>query len=335
MDTWPSRRDRVLTTMCSKLINSVGYNNTFKTVLMYNILTISKYHLSMSLMIGFHVSIAGGIYESVNNALKIGCTAFQIFTRNPRGWAEKILNEGDVEIFKAQLNNSGIRPEAVAVHMPYLPNLSAPMSELHTKSVNSLASELRRSAQLGIPNLVVHLGSHMGAGPERGIERLVNSINIALDQFRSNHKKGGVTVLLENSAGHKNSVGSKLEEISMILDRLSSKYSGICIDTCHAFAAGYDLRTTDKVSTFVDKLNMTIGLNKIRLLHLNDSKKALGANADRHEHIGLGKIGNKGIAAILQNKKLNNRPIIMETPKDSVRDYKGNLVEALKLSRSD
>lgn len=301
---------------------------------MYNILTISKYHLSMKLMIGFHVSIAGGIYESVSNALKIGCTAFQIFTRNPRGWAEKVLNEGDVEIFKAKLNNSGIRPEAIAVHMPYLPNLSAPMSELYTKSVNSLASELRRSAQLGIPNLVVHLGSHMGTGPEKGIEQLVNSIDTAMDQFRSNHNRGGVTMLLENSAGQKNSIGSKLEEIGMILDRLSSKYTGICIDTCHAFAAGYDLRGKDKVSTFVEKLNTTIGLNKLRLIHLNDSKKDLGANADRHEHIGLGKIGSYGIAAILQNKKLNNRPIVMETPKDSIRDERSNLAEALSLSKS-
>jgi deoxyribonuclease IV len=301
---------------------------------MYNILTISKYHLSMKLMIGFHVSIAGGIYESVSNALKIGCTAFQIFTRNPRGWAEKVLNEGDVEIFKAKLNNSGIRPEAIAVHMPYLPNLSAPMSELYTKSVNSLASELRRSAQLGIPNLVVHLGSHMGTGPEKGIEQLVNSIDTAMDQFRSNHNRGGVTMLLENSAGQKNSIGSKLEEIGMILDRLPSKYTGICIDTCHAFAAGYDLRAKDKVSTFVDKLNTTIGLNKLRLIHLNDSKKDLGANADRHEHIGLGKIGSYGIAAILQNKKLNNRPIVMETPKDSIRDERSNLAEALSLSKS-
>lgn len=288
----------------------------------------------MKLMIGFHVSIAGGIYESVSNALKIGCTAFQIFTRNPRGWAEKVLNEGDVEIFKAKLNNSGIRPEAIAVHMPYLPNLSAPMSELYTKSVNSLASELRRSAQLGIPNLVVHLGSHMGTGPEKGIEQLVNSIDTAMDQFRSNHNRGGVTMLLENSAGQKNSIGSKLEEIGMILDRLSSKYTGICIDTCHAFAAGYDLRAKDKVSTFVDKLNTTIGLNKLRLIHLNDSKKDLGANADRHEHIGLGKIGSYGIAAILQNKKLNNRPIVMETPKDSIRDERSNLAEALSLSKS-
>jgi deoxyribonuclease IV len=316
-------------------MNSVGYNNTFKNILMYNILTLSKYYSYMGLMIGFHVSIAGGIYESVNNALKIGCTAFQIFTRNPRGWAEKKLNDADVKIFKAQLNNSGIRPEAVAVHMPYLPNLSAPMSELHMKSVNSLASELRRSAQLGIPNLVVHLGSHMGAGLERGIDSLVNSINTALDQFRSNYKKGGVTILLENSAGHKNSVGSRLEEISTILDRLSSKYIGVCIDTCHAFAAGYDLRTTEMVSTFEDNLETTIGLNKIRLLHLNDSKKALGANADRHEHIGLGEIGSNGVAAILQNKKLNNRPIVMETPKDSVRDDKGNLAEVLKLSKSE
>jgi len=289
----------------------------------------------MEQMIGFHVSIAGGIYKSVDNARQIGCTAFQIFTRNPRGWAEKVLNEDDSDKFKTELKTSGIKPEAVVVHMPYLPNLSAPDGTFYEKSVNSLTSELQRSSQLGIPNLVVHLGSHMGAGPEKGVERLINSIWTAMDRFRTNRGKSSVTILLENSAGQKNSIGSKLEEISMIMDGLSSKYTAICIDTCHAFAAGYDLRTKHKVSTFVDKINSTIGLNKIRLLHLNDSKKSLGENVDRHEHIALGKIGNNGIAAILQNKELKNRPIIMETPIDSIRNDKDNLAEALKLSRSD
>jgi deoxyribonuclease IV len=289
----------------------------------------------MEQMIGFHVSIAGGIYKSVSNAVKIGCTAFQIFTRNPRGWQEKVLNEADADKFKTELKISGIRPEAVVVHMPYLPNLSAPEGTLYAKSVNSLTSELRRSARLGIPNLVVHLGSHMGAGPKKGMERLINSIGIAMDRSKSNGRKSDVSILLENSAGHKNSIGSKLEEINMIMDGLSSKYTAICIDTCHAFAAGYDLRTKDKVSTFVNLLSDTVGLNKIRLIHLNDSKKALGENVDRHEHIALGKIGNMGIAAILQNKELTSRPIIMETPKDSVRDDKDNLAEALKLSKSD
>jgi hypothetical protein len=128
--------------MSNKLINSVGYNNTFKNILMYNILTISKYHSYMGLMIGFHVSIAGGIYESVNNALKIGCTAFQIFTRNPRGWAEKVLNDGDVKIFKAQVNDSGIRPEAIAVHMPYLPNLSERTSYEVCKFIGKRTSQI-------------------------------------------------------------------------------------------------------------------------------------------------------------------------------------------------
>lgn len=289
----------------------------------------------MKLLIGFHVSIAGGIYNSVDNALNIGCTAFQIFTRNPRGWVEKMLREGDVEIFKSKLKKSDIRPDAVAVHMPYLPNLSAPKSDLYTRSVNSLASELRRCAQLGIPNLVVHLGSHMDTGPERGIEQLVHSINTAMDLFGSDHKKIGVNILLENSAGQKNSIGSKLEEVNMILDKLSSKNAGICIDTCHALAAGYDLRTIDKISDFIDKLEKTIGLNKLRLIHLNDSKNDIGTHLDRHEHIGLGKIGNKGIAAILRNKKLNNKPIVMETPKDSIRDDKDNFMAALSLAKSD
>jgi len=289
----------------------------------------------MNVQIGFHVSIAGGLQNAVDNALKIGCTAFQIFTRNPRGWAEKVLDARDVQMFKLKLKHSGINSNAVAVHMPYLPNLSAPNGELYKKSIDSLISELQRCVQLEIPNLVIHLGSHLGSGPQNGIDQLVNSVNTATDHSKSSGRKSGkVNFLLENSAGQKNSIGSKLEDIRSILDKISSKNVGICMDTCHAFAAGYDLRSEKKNDDFVDKFDSVIGLEKLRLIHLNDSEKEIGSHIDRHEHIGLGKIGVKGMSAILKNRKLKSKPIIMETKEDSVRNNLDNLRVALELVNS-
>ena len=289
----------------------------------------------MNVQIGFHVSIAAGLQNAVDNALKIECTAFQIFTRNPRGWAEKVLDARDVQMFKLKLRHSGINSDAVAVHMPYLPNLSAPNGELYKKSIDSLISELHRCFQLEIPNLVVHLGSHLGSGTQNGIDQLVNSVDTATDHSKSSDRKNGkVTILLENSAGQKNSIGSKLEDIRSILDKISSKNVGICMDTCHAFAAGYDLRSEKKNDDFVDKFDSVIGLEKLRLIHLNDSEKEIGSHIDRHEHIGLGKIGVKGMSAILKNRKVKGKPIIMETKEDSVRNNLDNLRVALELVNS-
>ena len=289
----------------------------------------------MNVQIGFHVSIGGGLQNAVDNALKIGCTAFQIFTRNPRGWAEKVLDSRDVQMFKLKLIHSGINSDAVAVHMPYLPNLSAPNGELYKKSIDSLVGELQRCIQLEIPNLVIHLGSHLGSGPQNGIDQLANSVNTAIDHSKSfGRKKGKMILLLENSAGQKNSIGSKLEDIRTILDKISSKNVGICIDTCHAFAAGYDLRSEKKNDDFVDKFDSVVGLENLRLVHLNDSKNEIGAHIDRHEHIGLGKIGVEGMATILKNRKLKGKPIIMETKEDSVRNNLDNLRVALDLVNS-
>jgi len=287
----------------------------------------------MKLSIGFHVPIGGGIYKSVDYALDLGCTAFQVFTRNPRGWGFKVLLEEDANLFKSKLKKSGIRPEAVAVHMPYLPNLSAPKSEIYTKSVDSLEAELHRCGKLGIPNLVTHLGSHMGMGPQKGIEQLVNSISKAYDSFKSVTKNPDVKILLENSSGQKNSIGSNVEELITILDKLSSNTCGICIDTCHAFAAGYDLRTEEKSSDFIFMLDKNVGLEKLKLVHLNDSKRDIGLHRDLHEHIGLGKIGEKGLRGILRNRKIKDKPIIMETPIDSVRKNKDNLSCVFRLAK--
>ena len=280
----------------------------------------------MNTRIGFHVSIAGAISKSVDNALKIGCNAFQIFTRNPRGWAAKPMDREDVKLFKSKLSNSNIQQNSVAVHMPYLPNLSAPDGEIYRKSVNILTEEVYRCSILDIPYLVIHFGSHLGKGAESGINQVVKACNFAFDSYRSTYGRfTPVMILLENSAGQKNSIGSKFEEIRLILDRLHHKQIGICLDTCHAFSCGYDLRTKMQVEKNLDHFNEIIGLKELKLIHLNDSKGDIDSRLDRHEHIGLGKIGEAGVAAFLRHSKIKNLPIIMETPIDDIRGDQENL----------
>jgi len=270
--------------------------------------------------VGFHVSIAGGISNSVDNAKKIGCTAFQIFSRNPRGWTAKPLAPDDVRLFKSKLSASGIEKNSVIVHMPYLPNLSGPDGEFYKKSVETLTGEIQRCSALGIPYLVIHLGSHMGKGQASGINQLVKAIESA--RVKSD---GAPMVLLENNAGQKNSIGGNFEELRMILDRLDDpKKFGVCIDTCHLFASGYDLRTKAEVDKTLEKFDNTVGLRELKFIHLNDSKGPLGSNLDRHEHIGLGSIGAEGLAAFLNHRAIRGLPVIMETPIDEKRGDEQN-----------
>jgi deoxyribonuclease IV len=301
----------------------------------------------MDIQIGFHVSIAGGISNSVDNALKLGCGAFQIFTRNPRGWAAKPLLNEDVMKFRANLAKSQISPEGVIAHMPYLPNLAAPEGELYKKSVDTLAGEVQRCITLGIQFLVIHLGSHLGKGTEEGISQLVKACNYVLDYHGKNtltdmnqskqktsKKKAPVQILLENMAGQKNSIGSRFEEIRLLLDKLKPKGSfGVCLDTCHVFASGIDLRKESDVEKMLNQFDSSVGLKELKVLHLNDSKGDLNSKIDRHEHIGLGKIGKAGFAALLHHKFLRNLPMIMETPVDKQRNDVDNLKVVLDLVR--
>jgi deoxyribonuclease-4 len=277
----------------------------------------------MDVRVGFHVSIAGGISNSVNNAEKLGCTAFQIFTRNPRGWAAKPLPRDEVDSFKNRLYASGIKKTSVVVHMPYLPNLSGPPGELYERSVKTLTEEIQRCDLIGVSYLVIHLGSHMGKGSNSGIDQLVNALTAATAHSKSASE---VLVLLENNVGRKNSVGGTLEELRLILDRLdSSKQFGVCMDTCHLFASGYDLRTNEDVDIIFEKIKDIIGLNELKIIHLNDSKGKLGSNLDRHEHIGLGSIGAEGITAFVNHRGIRALPIIMETPINKTRGDEQNL----------
>jgi deoxyribonuclease IV len=283
----------------------------------------------MEVRVGFHVSVAGGISNSVNNAKKLGCSAFQIFSRNPRGWTAKPLPTDEVRSFKNRLCASGIEKKSVIVHMPYLPNLSGPPGELYERSVKILTEELERCKLLGICYLVIHLGSHMGRGSTSGINQLVNALRTASVCSKSEKE---VVVLLENNVGRNNSVGGTLEELRLILDRLdSSKQFGVCIDTCHLFASGYDLRTKQDVNIIVEKIKAIVGLKELKIIHLNDSKGGLGSNLDRHEHIGLGSIGVEGITAFLNHQAIQALPIIMETPIDATRGDEQNLQVVLDM----
>jgi deoxyribonuclease IV len=280
------------------------------------------------MQVGLHVSIAGSIDRSVDNAVATGCSAFQIFTRNPRGWAAKPLSSKDITSFKEKLAASKIDRQATVAHMPYLPNLSSPEDDPFEKSLSSLIGEIKRCSKLGIPYIVAHLGSHKGAGDEKGIEKLVKAFTKAAKETPDD-----VTILLENTAGQKNSVGSDFEQLASILFQLKpEKRFGICFDTCHAFAAGYDLRTEKAAALTLKKFKQAIGFEQLKIVHLNDSKGEIGCNIDRHEHIGLGKIGEIGLAHVIKFANSKNIPIILETPIDERRDDSGNLKKVKELA---
>jgi deoxyribonuclease-4 len=286
----------------------------------------------MNPKIGFHVSIAGAISNSVDNASKIGCRAFQIFTRNPRGWIAKPLLENDIKEFQTKLARNKIQRDSVIVHMPYLPNFAAPDGHMYEKSVDLFREEIERCSSLGVAYLVIHLGSHLGKGQKNGTKQLVKACNHILDHNKSSDNKKNsvpVMVLLENGSGQKNTIGSSFEEIRSILDELNSKVFGVCLDTCHAFASGYDLRNKAAVVKMLDHFDKIIGLKELKLIHMNDSKTDLHSKIDRHEHIGLGKIGKEGFVSLLHDKRILNLPIIMETPIDNKRSDLDNLTVVL------
>jgi len=279
------------------------------------------------MQIGCHVSISGSVDRAVDNATERDCTAFQIFTRSPRSWHAKDLVDADVKSYKEKLDQSEIDRFATVAHMPYLPNLATPNQDAYTKSVNTLVKEVERCGKLGIPYLVTHLGSHLGTGEENGIKRIVKGLEKAVTT------KNDVTILLENTAGQKNSVGSDFVQLGSIFSKLKpAKRFGVCFDTCHTFVAGYDLRTENDVKKTFRKFDDSVGLEHLKILHLNDSKGELGSNLDRHYHVGLGGIGEKGMSAVIKLINKKKIPIILETPIDDTRDDFANIKKAKELA---
>jgi deoxyribonuclease-4 len=275
---------------------------------------------------GVHVSIAGSIDRAVDRAREKGCDTFQIFTRNPRSWSFRKLFSLEVKRFKDKLRASSIEP--VVAHMPYLPNLSCPKRYVYRRSVSALITELKRCSMLEIPYLVTHLGSHLGKGRKVGLEHLIGAINMSL-----NSSKGNTMLLLENSAGGENTIGSSLTEVREILDNIDEKGRvAVCFDTCHAFAAGYDLRTNEAVEKVVEEIGEVIGWDLLKIIHMNDSKGGLGSAVDRHEHIGMGHIGEGGFRAILRHEFFRGLPIILETPIDERGDDIVNLEKIRRIS---
>ena len=277
--------------------------------------------------IGCHVSIAGSIDKSVDNAIERDCTAFQIFTRSPRSWHAKDLSNIEIKNFKEKLVQSKIDRFATVAHMPYLPNLATPNQDAYSKSLDTMISETKRCDRLGIPFLVTHLGSHLGTGAEKGIKRIIKAVD------KVTTIKNDVMVLLEITAGQKNSVGSDFNEFaSIFFGTKQRKRFGVCFDTCHAFASGYDLRTDSAVKETFEKFDKAVGLEHLKILHLNDSKGDIGSGLDRHYHIGLGSIGEKGMKAIIKLMNKNKIPIILETPIDDIRDDFENIKKAKELA---
>jgi deoxyribonuclease-4 len=276
--------------------------------------------------VGVHVSIAGSIAKAVERADSVSCDTFQIFSRNPRGWAWKDLLEDDIQAFRAAMKKGSIFPPVD--HMPYLPNLAGPNPEYYEKSVATLTAELVRCGQLGIPYLVTHLGHYTKMTIEDGRKNVISAVNHALGESGND-----VMLLLENTAGEKNGIGNTFEDIAAVMDGITDrKRTGICFDTCHAFGAGYDLRTDAAIEATIGRFDEVIGLGEIRVIHLNDSKGDLGSRLDRHEHIGMGFIGEEGFRRILRHEPFIHLPLICETPVDAKRDDAGNIAKVRELA---
>ncbi len=266
---------------------------------------------------GVHVSISGGFDQAVIRASKLGCETFQFFSTNPRGWKGRIITEEEADEFSKKLGECNI--EEIVIHTPYLINLASPKEGLYKRSINALKAGVKRADKLGVKYLVLHPGSHTGSGIEAGLKRITEGLEEVL---LMDHQ---VTILLENVAGAGTSIGSSIDELAQIADPLSSDKLGICYDTCHGFAAGYDLREEDEVDRLLDKIDSNFGIEKLGVIHLNDSKGELGSNKDRHHHIGQGEIGLKGFDNIVNHSLLKDKLFILETPIDEDGDDEENL----------
>lgn len=276
-------------------------------------------------MIGFHVSISGSIDQAVDRALEMGCTTFQIFTRNPRGWAFKPLDEGQAQLFREKRGKAGY--ERVVAHMPYLPNLAASIKPYQKQSRASLKAEVARCEMLEVDYLVAHIGSHMGKGTMEGVRNVIGACNEALDA-----NPGKTVLLIETMAGQKHSVGSRFEELRLILDGVSeSARMGVCLDTCHVFAAGFDISGKQAVERTMGMFADVVGKERLKVVHLNDSVGPVGSGLDRHEYVGKGQIGEKGFRAFLHYGDVAKLPLIMEVPVEEKTQYDENLRMARRL----
>ncbi|RJX27424.1 MAG: deoxyribonuclease IV [Desulfurivibrio sp.] len=271
-------------------------------------------------LLGAHMSVAGGLHLAFSRITQVGGQALQIFTRNQRQWRAAPISAEEQRLFQAAWRQWGNWP--VAAHNSYLINLASPDQEVRGRSVTALAAELERCAALSIPLLIMHPGSHGGDGAAVGLERLVEHLDQALARAAGAEQ---VDLLLENTAGQGNDLGATFAEIAYVLNHAAhSSRLGVCLDTCHLFAAGYDFRTSKSYRQTMDEFDRLIGLDRLRFFHLNDSIKGLGSRVDRHEHIGRGRIGLTGFRNFLRDPRFRHQPMTLETPKG--KDLKEDMV---------
>lgn len=275
--------------------------------------------------IGVHVSIAGKIWESLERAKALGCNAMQIFSRNPRGWQAAEFDPADIANFRRLKREYDIAP--VAVHIPYIINLATPVDGLYKKSIVAYIEDVARADVLGAEYFVTHLGSHVGTGEDKGIRRFSDALNQIINKAGPK-----TTILLENTAGQGSCIGYRFEHIKRIIDALDDpKRVGVCLDTAHTFESGYDIRTQSGLKKTLKEFDKLIGLEKIRVVHFNDSLSAFGSRVDRHNHIGKGGIGLEAMTRIINHPGLKKAAFILETPKMSERDDKRNLAIVRKM----
>ena len=259
---------------------------------------------------GAHMSISGGLHKAFARGETAGCETLQIFSKNQQQWRAKPLTDNDVALFKAEQQRSGCAP--VIVHDSYLINLASPSDEIWEKSIAAFAEELERCTLLGIPYLVTHPGAHTGSGEDVGLQREAVALNRLFDAGVGE----GVMVLLETTAGQGSCLGYRFEHLARLMELVDRRERlGVCVDTCHILAAGYDIRTPEAYATTFETFDRVIGLEHIKVFHINDSQKDLGSRVDRHTHIGEGCIGLEGFRALVNDPRFADMPMILETPK--------------------
>ncbi|WP_306806887.1 deoxyribonuclease IV [Halanaerobium congolense] len=283
--------------------------------------------MDSKMILGKHVSIAGGLDKSFKRAADIGCNSMQIFVKNPRGWKMREVKAEEAEKFRAARKKYEIDP--VVVHAAYLINLASPKDELWGKSISALKSEYQRCDRLGAEYLIFHPGSHTGSGLESGIRRIAEALNEILAEVDSE-----TMILLENTAGAGTSIGEEFSQLKSILEAVDlPERLGICIDSCHAFAAKYNLAEAEGLEKLITDFDEIIGLEHLKVIHLNDSKYDCCTNKDEHAHLGEGKIGSQAFKRVINHPQLKDKIFILETPQ--FEKQKDDDVILLKKLRED
>ena len=282
------------------------------------------------MIIGAHVSIAGGIDQAIHNAQHLGCESFQVFTKNQNQWREKSYSDEEINGFRKLLSESEYQHVPLAAHDSYLINLCANETAKLEKSRQAFLAEIERCTRLGIAYLIFHPGAHTGKGEAWGLHQIAESLNWSIDKSAGSQ----VTLLIETTAGQGSNLGYSFAQIREIMSRIVPKNRiGVCVDTCHIFAAGYDLRTEVQYETLIEQLNENFGLEHIRAFHLNDSKKDLGSRIDRHERIGKGYLGEAVFARLINDERFLNIPGYLEIPGDDVA-FREDIVRLKNLRNS-